>query len=163
VKLDIQFWFHLARRLVAIRDNPDFDAKREVPVWYLSHPLAPDERFTFQQNMDHIVHIMRICYEEGYRVVAPYHTICLALDDREEKWQIIGLECDCWVVRKLGYVLCVGHKLSSGMQCEVEEAMHVTGVIANFVGYNDDELRAALRYLKNGGTLESDEALRPKV
>jgi hypothetical protein len=55
-----------------------------------------------------------------------------------------------------------GHKLSSGMRHERDEAMNCKrgGTIHNFVGYNDEELRVALRFLKNGGNLESDTAVR---
>lgn len=138
--------------------NPRFDAKREHTVYYLSHPLAPDDRFTFEQNMDHVIHLVRLFFEEGYMVIAPYHTICLALDDANDEWRRLGLECDCNVARKLGNMMLTGHKLSSGMNNEFEQAMccKTGGIIHNFIGYNDDELREALRFLKNGGILESD-------
>ena len=134
-----------------------FDAKREHVIYYLSHPLAPDDEYTFQQNMDHVVHLIRLFYEEGWHVIAPYHTICLALPDDNIEYRITGLEVDCNVCRKIGNVILTGHKFSSGMRHEFEQAMTCRsgGIIHNFIGYNDDELRVALRYLRNGGSLES--------
>lgn len=144
--------------------DPHFDAKREHEVWYLGHPLAGDAQYTFQQNMDHVIHMMRICYEEGFIVVAPYHTICLALDDDNSEWRRIGLECDCNVVRKLGRVILCGHKLSSGMGHELASCASVAnGVVHVLVGHNDEEFRATLRFIKNGGTIESDESLHKEV
>jgi hypothetical protein len=145
--------------------NPDFDAKREHIVWYLSHPLAGDEQYDFAQNMAHVVKLLRICYEEGVMAIAPYHTICLALDDDDPKWRRMGLECDCNIARMMGYVLLTGHKCSSGMRHEAEQSMQCKtgGVIRNLVGYNDDEFRMALRYMRNGGELEADSPLPAKV
>lgn len=138
--------------------NPHFDAKREHTVYYLSHPLAPDDRFTFDENMAHVVHLMRIFFDEGWMVIAPYHTICLALPDANDEYRRLGLECDCNMARMMGNMVLTGHKLSSGMKHEMEQAMACKkgGAIHNFIGYNDDELRAALRFLKSGGQLESD-------
>ncbi len=138
--------------------DPSFSAKREHIVYYLSHPLAPDERYTFQQNMDHVIHLIKLFYAEDMYVIAPYHTICLALDDDNPVHRVIGLEVDCNVCRTLGNVMLTGHTFSSGMKHEATEAMRCKtgGMIHNFIGYNDDELRTALRYLKNGGILESD-------
>jgi hypothetical protein len=135
--------------------DPRFDAKREHTIWYMSHPLAGDDKYTFEQNMEHVVHTMRIFYEEGWMVVAPYHTICLALWDDNPEWRRLGLECDCNIARTLGFMVMTGHKISSGMKNEAEAAMRCKtgGVIHNFVGYNDEELRIALRALKNGGSL----------
>lgn len=130
--------------------NPDFDAKREHEIWYLAHPLADDESYTFAQNMEHVVKLMRIFYEEGWYVVAPYHTICLALDDDNAEWRRIGLEVDCNVVRKLGKLILTGHKLSSGMRNEFLSCMETPGgVVHNFIGFTDDQLRTILRELKN--------------
>jgi hypothetical protein len=143
--------------------NPSFDAKREHTIYYMSHPLAPDERFTFDENMAHVVHLMRIFYEEGWMVIAPYHTICLALPDSNDEFRRLGLECDCNMTRMMGNMVMTGHKISSGMRNEMEQAMACKrgGIIHNFVGYNDDELRAALRFLRNGGSLESDTVQAP--
>jgi hypothetical protein len=142
--------------------NPSFDAKREHQVYYLSHPLAPDGDYTFQENMDHVLHLVKLFFDEGWYVIAPYHTICLALDDEKPEDRVKGLECDCNIARLMGNVVLTGHKLSSGMRHERDEAMNCKrgGTIHNFVGYNDEELRVALRFLKNGGNLESDTAVR---
>lgn len=99
-------------------DHPDFGKTINEKVWYLAHPLAPDDKFNFQQNMDHVVHMMRLCFDEGFRVVAPYHTICLALDDDNLEHRRIGLESDCYVVKRLGRIIFTGHKMSSGMAQE---------------------------------------------
>lgn len=118
-------------------DHPDFDRTRVHAIWYLAHPLAPDEHYTFQQNMDHVVHMMRLCYDLGYYVVAPYHTICLALDDTNLEHRRIGLEVDCNLVRKLDGIILVGHKISSGMQQELLVAREYGKRVLDFTGRGD--------------------------
>lgn len=126
--------------------DPLFGTTIDQPVWYLSHPLAPDEHMTFQQNMDDVIRIMRICFEEGVRVIAPYHTICLALDDDNSEWRRIGLETDCYVAQKLGRIILSGHKLSTGMQNECDAAMKCkTGFhLLDIRGLHEDEIRDKL-------------------
>lgn len=143
-------------------DEPGFGAKQDQPVWYMSHPLAPDEHYTYQQNMDHIVHLLRIFWEEGYRVVAPYHTVCLAITDDDMKYRVAGLEADMNMCARMGYVFLTGHRMSRGMYLESQASMTCKsgGIIRNLVGYNDDELRTALRFLENGGQLEEDRPAR---
>lgn len=111
------------KNLVHPADLPEFNWNSHEPVWYLSHPLAPDDVHTFQENMDDVLRILRLCFDCGVRVVAPYHTICLALDDANEEHRRIGLEVDCTIARLLGRIILSGHKLSKGMNCEVEAAM----------------------------------------
>jgi hypothetical protein len=126
--------------------DPTFGSTILEPVWYMGHPLAPDDRFTFQQNMDHVVHMTRLFYDCGLRVVAPYHTICLALDDTNPEHRRIGLEVDCSVAKALGRIVLCGHKLSTGMKCE-RAAVRETGYelnILDFIGWKDKDIRSWL-------------------
>src|SRR5688572_12850205 len=97
-----------------IKEHPDFGKTIKMPVWYLSHPLAPDDRFSFNENMNHVLHMMKLCLGEGYRVIAPYHTLCL-IEDETDETRVRGLEIDCSVAADLGYMILCGHKMSSGM------------------------------------------------
>lgn len=132
-------------------DLPEFNAASKEPVWYLAHPLAPDEHKTFQENMAHVVDMIRLCYDEGFRVIAPYHTICLALDDENSEHRRIGLEVDCLVARKLGRLILSGHKVSKGMLCEIEAVRSSITIgmreqrIINLIELSDNEARASLR------------------
>lgn len=115
-------------------------------IWYLAHPVAPDDRFTYEQNLAHVVHLLRVCYEEGFRVYAPWHTICLGLPDSDPEFRRIGLEVDCELVRLTGHLILCGHRLSSGMQQELNALLAVPGnVYLDGVGLNDDEFRTMLR------------------
>jgi hypothetical protein len=137
------------------RNNPSsdplFDRTKEHRVYYLSHPLAADEKYTFQQNMDHVVHLMRLFYEEGMYVIAPYHTICLALPDDNAEYRRIGLEVDCNIARLMGNLILVGHKLSKGMKNELESASEGPDEdkrIYDLIGLTDGELRVTIRAIK---------------
>lgn len=153
-------------------DNPTFNPNTREKVWYLSHPLAPDERYTFEENMEHVKIMLRMCFDEGFRVIAPYHTICLCLDDNNPEHRKIGLETDCSVAYALGRIILTGHKVSRGMSCEVYAAVrrmddyvrqNVPSMlyyqlaelkrkcIINLTGLNDNDARAELKRIKISG------------
>lgn len=123
-------------------NDPFFN--RHATVWYLSHPLAPDDRYTFQQNLDHTLHMLRLVLDEGYHAIAPYHTHCLVLDDQNHQHRCIGLETDVGVARALGRIILCGHKFSSGMQIEAESCI----AKINLIGLKDWEAQAELRNLR---------------
>lgn len=144
-------------------DSPNFRGCDGPPVWYLSHPLAPDGKYTFLQNMDHIVKLIEIFYEHDFPVIAPYHTICLALDDRNLEHQRMGLECDYQVVKALKRIVLCGHKLSKGMEGErnvilKEQEVGKPGFIVNLIGVPDEGIRLWLKSYN-----ESAELVRPNV
>jgi hypothetical protein len=121
-----------------------------MEIFYLSHPLAPDNRYSFSENMAHVLHIMRICFEEGVAVVAPYYAMCLALDDTNPASREYGLTLDVEMAVLLGNMILVGHKLSSGMKLELNAArLDHEARIFDFVGLNDTELRQALKLINS--------------
>jgi hypothetical protein len=127
-------------------DDPKFRATSPEPVFYLAHPLAPDDKYTFQQNMDHSVRMIRLCFDEGFRVVAPWHTICMALDDTNSEHRRIGLEVDCAIVHKLQRIILCGHKISRGMGLELSMIVSITSRnTINLVGMDDETARCYLR------------------
>lgn len=122
--------------------DPFFD--RYATVWYLSHPLAPDDRYTFQQNLDHTLHMLRLVLYEGYHAIAPYHTHCLVLDDTNSQHRCLGLETDVGTARALGRIILTGHRISAGMQLELDTCHRRIDLI----GLNDDAARQVLRDLR---------------
>lgn len=120
---------------MSINKNPKFDRNSVEPVWYLAHPLATDELYTYEQNMEHIVTTLRFLIRDcKLRVMAPYHTMCLALDDADDEERRIGLETDLSIVRQTNRVILAGHKISSGMTDELLAAVKSSGYVWNFVG-----------------------------
>lgn len=113
------------------------------PVWYLAHPLAPDDKYTVAQNMAHIVHLTRFFFDQGIYVTTPYHTCMLALDDTNREHRRMGIEMDLSVLHRLGRIICVGHKLSKGMIEELKmiQDLKDNGDWINLVGYNDEAIK----------------------
>jgi hypothetical protein len=124
-------------------DDPNFC--KNASVWYLAHPLAPDDKFTYEQNMEHILHMLRICYEEGVYAIAPYHTMCLVLKNSEYKDVLFGLECDIGVVKALGRTILCGHKISKGMALELSHSR----VSMDLTGLTDAAVRSQLRRIES--------------
>lgn len=122
---------------MSINKNPKFDRNSVEPVWYLAHPLATDELYTYDQNMEHVVTTLRFLIRDcKLRVMAPYHTMCLALDDADDEERRIGLETDLTIVRQTNRVILAGHKISSGMTDELLATVKSSGYVWNFVGLN---------------------------
>lgn len=151
-------------------EHPEFDSQSHEKVWYLSHPLAADEKFSFEENMADVLRVMRLCFDEGFRVIAPYHTICLCLDDDNAEHRRIGLETDCTVAYQLGRIIMSGHKTSRGMSCEFDAVHRRIGdyisefpsslelreileanVVIDITEMSDDEARETLREFKARG------------
>lgn len=130
-------------------DNPTFNKMSEDAVWYLSHPLAPDDQQNFAQNMAHVLHMMRLCFDEGFRVVTPYHTHCLVLDDTNDEHRRMGLEIDCKIARMLGLMILTGHKISKGMHIELDALKSgPSNYWIDLTGLRDTEARQLLRINK---------------
>lgn len=115
-------------------------------VWYLAHPVAGDERFTYDQNLEHVLKIAFLCFEEGFRVYVPWYAMCLIMPDSNPEYRRIGLEVDCELARLTGLMIQTGHKLSSGMQQELDALnMEPETICINCIGANDQEIRDQLR------------------
>lgn len=120
----------------------DFDRDSNIPVFYMAHPVATDDFYDYDQNMDHILEMMRFFYEDcKVRVIAPYHTLLMFMDNKNEKHVKTGLEVDCAVVKRLHNLILVGHKISSGMKDEQLAAAEASATIWNFVGLSRRGIR----------------------
>jgi hypothetical protein len=114
-------------------------------VWFLAHPVAGDERFTYAQNMAHIEWVARECFRAGLLVIAPYVLTCRILDDALPADRALGMSVNDGVIRGLGRLLMCGHKRSSGMQHELELVTTLlTHHVWDFVGIADAELPGEL-------------------
>lgn len=120
----------------------NIDRYSQEPVYYMAHPVAPDDKFTYQQNMDHILEMMKFLYVEcNIRCVAPYHTMCLVLPEHEPIYRKIGLEVDLVIVRQMRKLILVGHKISTGMRDELTAASESNSSILNFVGWKNASIK----------------------
>ena len=118
-------------------------------VWYMAHPIAPDERYTFQQNMDHVLEMLHFFLVNGVYVIAPYHTMCLVLPDDNPEYRKLGLAVDVEVVQSIGSVVMVGHKVSSGMKQE-EEACNELGARGLVLDCTTLSRKEILFYIERG-------------
>lgn len=109
----------------------------ERKVWYLAHPLKPDEKFTVEQNMEHVVRLTRIFFDHGIYVCTPYHTCMLALDDTNIEHRRMGIEMDNIVLRRLNKIILVGHKLSYGMAEELKLVQSQEGEVRDLTEISD--------------------------
>lgn len=131
-------------------DVPEFNWQASPDVWYLAHPVAADDQFTYAQNMAHCLHMLKLCWEEGFRCVAPWYELCLIFDETNMANRIAGLEADCKIVTALGRIILTGHKVSRGMQTELTALSSVEGYkVIDVTGFDDVEARETLRWYKN--------------
>lgn len=149
----VKYYYERFKELWKMRDmnpkqhpmeHPDFNAQSQEPVFYMSHPLQADDKMTFQENVAHAKQMMRVCFDEGFRVVAPYLSIIEVLDDDNLEHRKIGLETDCYVAHQLGRIIMTGHKVSTGMQCELDAVQRRVNEWLEKFGYSGIELREPL-------------------
>lgn len=112
-----------------------------MKVWYLAHPIAADDQFTTEQNLDHIKLLIGLLWSCGWIAIAPYHTQVLAVPDSPQNRKL-GLECDYKVIDALGgKVILAGHRVSSGMEGEINTAERcVDCEVVDLVGKTDSEI-----------------------
>jgi hypothetical protein len=118
----------------------DYSKIRPSDAWYLAHPVADDDKYTREQNLEHVLKMLKLCWEEGFPTVAPYHTTCLIFTEHPEFVEPC-LAMDVDVVCKLGKMIMAGHKVSNGMALEIPYA-HTR---INLVGLTSHEARLRLR------------------
>lgn len=134
-----------------------------MPVWFLAHPVAGDERFTYEDNMGgdvhrsngHVVDLLTLCFRAGFPAIAPYHTLCLALDDNSENDRTAGMLVGTTLIKGLGRLILSGHKLSRGMEQEVAACLSVGGHYLNLIGVPDRDFVEALKRAKPVRHLEA--------
>lgn len=118
----------------------------DTRVWYLAHPVAGDEKFTIGQNLTHSLEVARIVWDAGYRVILPWHTHCLFLDDSNPEHRATGMECNRQILESVGRIILVGHKLSGGMEAEAKIVSSlIGGVLIDLIGVSDRDLTTYLR------------------
>ena len=111
-----------------------------VDVYYMGHPVAGDEHFTYEQNLAHIPHMIRVLADCGIHAQAPYYATLLAYPDPTKEQITKGLLEDCEIVRCMRKIVLVGHKLSIGMGQELD-ALDGSGTVLNLIGLSDQQIR----------------------
>lgn len=135
-------------------DHPSYGEKKHHPVYYLSHPLAPDNKFTYEQNLRHVMEMVQFFNRDlRVKVIAPYYEMCMVLDNNKIEDSIHGLEADEWICEKMGHIIMVGHKESRGMTAERNAVDRARGVVLNFVTWPRKEIAAQIGRLRLHGVM----------
>ena len=100
---------------------------------YTCHPVAPDERYSTQQNLDSIDAIEKKITSNGnFAIISPWSSLCRVTEDSNPEERELGIDFNLLTLRvfkliadKLGKPLelwAYGHRISSGMKEEIELA-----------------------------------------
>jgi hypothetical protein len=100
---------------------------------YTCHPVAHDEHFSTQQNLDSIDNIERRITNNGnFAIISPWSSLCRVTEDANPEERKTGIDYNLHTLRvfklisdKLGKPLelwVYGHKISKGMREEIELA-----------------------------------------
>lgn len=111
-----------------------------MDIWYLAHPVSRDDKYTTEQNLDHALKIQKILFEAGIVTVMPWHSYCLTYGSAEGERLAKCLKMDCQIVKLLGKLILVGHKLSYGMAVEFDA---LDGEFIDLIGVPDKHLAEA--------------------
>lgn len=129
-----------------------------MKVYYLAHPIKPDEHRTTVQNLAHILVVQNILTQAGIFAVAPYFSFVHMYGSGHEKanhqWMLDG---DCEVARRLGRIILSGHKLSGGMRLELTAVENVAGEVIDLIRLTDEEI---LPHLMFPGEKNEDDSIR---
>lgn len=113
---------------------------KDAGIWYLAHPVASDGHSSLKENLIHTLEVSKIVWDAGFRIIAPWHTHCLFLDDTDKEHREAGMEVNRSIVRVCRGVILTGHKLSSGMLEEKLIAEKVQIPVIDLIGLGGDQL-----------------------
>jgi hypothetical protein len=94
-------------------------------LWYLAHPVTPDDEHTFEQNLEHTRKMLRVCHTKGFYAIAPWYGMVEAYKEwrgtpEYAAFRELGLGMDEQTVAAFGNIILTGHILSSGMRRELD-------------------------------------------
>lgn len=99
-----------------------------MPVFFLAHPVAPCDGYTYKQNLRHVVQVQEVLYNKGIYTVIPWISLLSFLpDDGEHRNRAIAIGCE--VAAALGAIILVGHKITGGMLDEVRAVRRARGIV----------------------------------
>lgn len=112
-------------------------------LWYLAHPIAPDSKYSTEENLKHALKVQEILRGHDIWTVAPWFSWVTLYGASKEGEVETFLRYDEAVVEALNFnVIAAGHKLSSGMQRECNFAINNNGNVHILVGTPDRKLGA---------------------
>lgn len=115
-----------------------------MKIYYLAHPIAPDENYTVDQNLAHLLKMQRILWEAAIWTIIPYYTYVVEHGSGHDKPNLEEfLRFDCEVVTRCNGIILAGHKVSNGMKRELDAV--TDGTVHSFVGVRDADLTGMIR------------------
>ena len=110
--------------------------EKPMELWYLAHPISGDDQYNEYQNMEHALVVQVLLWEAGLKTVNTWYSFAShygsAREDPERLEEFLNL--DKAVIKALGGIVLVGHKMSSGMEAEFLFAQANKFRIANLIG-----------------------------
>ena len=121
--------------------------EKTMELWYLAHPITGDGVYDESDNMEHALVVQGLLWEVGLKIVNTWHSFaCHYGSAREDPERLDAfLTLDKAVIKALGGVVFVGHKMSSGMEVEFLFAQANKVRIANLIGIPDRIIGEAVR------------------
>lgn len=114
-------------------------------LWYLAHPVAGDDQYTYEQNMEHAKKVYVALLRAGLKVCAPWILDCMVLDDSIPEERALGMENDAAIYHRCDGIILTGHKLSRGMEREFTYFRSAGKRIIGFIGISLDDILSKIR------------------
>lgn len=110
-------------------------------LWYLAHPVKADKFFTVQENLEHARKIQAILWNHNIAAIMPWYSYVVTYGAGEGNQLERCLEMDCEVVKLLHNIVIAGHRVSHGMQVELNTLNYDEHAgILDLVGLKDKDL-----------------------
>jgi hypothetical protein len=114
-----------------------------MKLWYLAHPVRTDEYYSESENLEHALQVQQILHEKaGLMVINSWHSFCKIHENTPITIELMKkmFEIDSIVVEHCDGIILTGHRLSSGMQHELNVAISSRKDILDLIGIADDVL-----------------------
>jgi len=118
------------------------------PLYYLAHPIAPDDAHTYAENMGDAQEWWTWLLRKNVSVCAPWFGLCSVLDDSDPSDRELGMRVDQAVLERCDGLIFTGHTMSNGMRKEFKLGAAAGKEIINLIGLTFEEASALLPKFK---------------
>lgn len=93
-----------------------------MKIYYLAHPVKSDEHFSVLENLQHALQAQKTLWELKIATIMPWWTYCQIYGAAEGELLTECLKLDEEVVTRMDGLILTGHRISHGMQLELDMA-----------------------------------------
>lgn len=116
-----------------------------MKIWYLAHPVREGQGWSVEGNKKHALELQEMLLDQGIVTIMPWFSYVSHFGGHKEGIMKTMFEMNIECVKRCDGIILTGHKLTSGMQVELDAALESVVPILNLIGLPGETLRAVAK------------------